>query len=495
MEKLRRIIGNVTISLLGQIATWTSTLLLTIAYGRFLGATKFGELFFAITFVTLVVFPFDVGFGNQIVRGVAQEPDQANRYFSNAFLLKLAIWPLTYVFVLLFSWLLGYPMEVRILLGTCGIYMLTSMIGNTFASLHYAFERTIFPTIGAILEKGLSALFGILLLRAGADVQVMPLIMIGGSFISAVWQGIWFFRQVGVKFVIDPAFMLKILRGNAPFVIYGFLQMGYAKLDTILLSFMTNSSVVGWYGAGTRLYDTLNFLPNIVVATIMYPIFSKLSVTSDEDLKLALEKSVNFLLFCGIPISTLLIVTAPNIIGFLYARSEFAHTIPALQALAPGLIFTYMNYILSSTILSKKQDKNIPIIAGIALVFNLGFNLILIPLYLHIGAAIATALTEMLICTITIIFFTPRHLLPFRSLRTALKALIASLITVAAILPLRSLNIFVILTVAVPVYLVVSVLIGTIPKEDYLMIYRTIRQKAGLTGAVVGQISQENDAQ
>src|SRR6516165_3978289 len=106
MEKLRRIIGNVTISLLGQIATWTSTLLLTIAYGRFLGATKFGELFFAITFVTLVVFPFDVGFGNQIVRGVAQEPDQANRYFSNAFLLKLAIWPLTYVFVLLFSWLL-----------------------------------------------------------------------------------------------------------------------------------------------------------------------------------------------------------------------------------------------------------------------------------------------------------------------------------------------------------------------------------------------------
>src|SRR3984893_19067206 len=83
-------------------------------------------------------------------------------------------------------------------------------------------------------------------------------------------------------------------------------------------SWWTSSTVVGWYGAATRLFDTMSFLPTIVITTIMYPIFAKLSLVSDADLKLAFEKSVNFLLFCGILIATLLIVAAPNIIQLLY---------------------------------------------------------------------------------------------------------------------------------------------------------------------------------
>src|SRR5579884_4295357 len=83
MNKLRRLIGNTVISLFGQVVTWTSTLLLTIAYGQFLGDVKFGELYFAITFVSLIGTPIEVGFNQQVTRDVAQEPSRALRYFSN----------------------------------------------------------------------------------------------------------------------------------------------------------------------------------------------------------------------------------------------------------------------------------------------------------------------------------------------------------------------------------------------------------------------------
>ncbi len=477
MIRLRRIINNTIISLLGQAVSWLSTLLLSIAYGHFLGAFLFGELYLAITFVSLIGTPVDFGYGNQIMRDVAQKPDSASRYFSNVLLIKLGTWLIMYAAILLISWSLGYTSEVRTLVAICGFDLLCNSVANTFVSLHYAFERTIHPVVGNILEKGLSTLLGILLLRSGAGVQVMAVVLVGGSLVNVVWQAIWYFRLVGFSFVIERAVIREIVRTNIPFLVSGLLIIGYNSFDTVLLSLMTNSTVVGWYGAASRITDAMNFLPTIVILNIMYPVFSKLATTSDAKLKLALEKSMNLLLFCGIPITTMLIVAAPNIVGFLYGGRGFSQAIPALQALAPYVVFLYFDYPLASILLSKKQDRKMPIITVIGLVFNLGLNFLLIPLYQHVGAAIVASLTELLLCFICIAF-TPRHLRPVGSLPVALKALVASLVMALAILLLHTLLIFVLLPIAMLVYFGVALLLRTIPREDYQALYHAIRQKA-----------------
>src|SRR5205085_347417 len=107
MIRLRRIINNTLISLLGQAVNWISTLLLTFAYGHYLGAFTFGELFLAISFVTLIGVPIDYGYTNQMMREVAERPDSASRYSSNLLLIKLATWLIVYALILLVSRLLG----------------------------------------------------------------------------------------------------------------------------------------------------------------------------------------------------------------------------------------------------------------------------------------------------------------------------------------------------------------------------------------------------
>ncbi|MBV9713460.1 MAG: flippase, partial [Ktedonobacteraceae bacterium] len=396
MNRLRKVIGNTVISLLGQGVTWTSTLLLTIAYGRFLGDVKFGELYFAITFVALIGFPIEFGFNQQLTRDVAQVPSRALRYLSNILCIKLLLWLIFYSGALVACWLLNYPVEVRVLVAICGVTLLSGSLGNTISSLHYAFERVTFPVIGTILEKGLSALIGVIALRYGASVQVMAWILLGGSLTSLLWQTVWVLRLVGMPASINPALIRELVHKSIPFLVYGVLGVIYYRIDTVFLSLVASAAVVGWYGAGYRLFDTLVFLPSLVISAIMYPIFSKLSTHSEKDLKIAVEKSMNFLLFCGIPIAVGLIVAAPNIIGFLYHRAEFSQAVPVVQLLAPGLVFLYINSVLSSTIISTKHEKNITIMAGIALLFNVGLNLVLIPMYQHIGAAAVTSLTELL---------------------------------------------------------------------------------------------------
>ena len=49
--------------------------------------------------------------------------------------------------------------------------------------------------------------------------------------------------------------------------------------------------------------------------------------------------------------AALFVVAAPNIIGFLYRRPEFANTVPVIQALAPGLVFLYISALFVNVII------------------------------------------------------------------------------------------------------------------------------------------------
>ena len=477
MGRLRRMIGNTFISLLGQAVTWSSTLLLTMAYGRFLGDAEFGKLYFAISFVTLIGFPVESGFNQQITRDVAQDPSKASDYLANTILIKLALWGILYGAVLLLAQILGYTPDVRSLITICGITLLSGSLGTTFGSLHYAFERVAFPVVGTILEKGLSAAIGIILLKFGAGVQTMALILLGGSLISTIWQGYWFFRLVGPRFTINLPLIRSLLKTSIPFLTYGVLGVIYYRLDTVLLSEMANTTVVGWYGAAYRVFDTLVFLPSLFVGAIVYPVLSKLSAGQEHHLKLAIEKCLNFLLFCSMPIATLLITAAPSIIGFLYHRPEFTHTIPALQMLAPGLVFLYANSLFASTIISTHHEKRITIMAGIALVFNLGLNVFFIPRYEHVGAAAVTTLTELLLLCLSILF-APRNLLPGKSLWVAIKVLLACCAMGTVIWLVRAFDLLIILPAGGVTYLAAAALLNAIPREDLQTLYKAIRKKA-----------------
>ncbi len=492
MSGLSRIVNNTLISLVGQLVTWASTLSLTIAYGRFLGDVKFGELYFAITFVSLVGFPVELGFNQQLTRDVAEDPEKSHVYLWNTLLIKMLLWILLYGVVLVVSWLLGYSQEVRDLVAICGVTLLSGALVNTFASLHYAFERTLFPAAGMMIEKGLSACVGFILLRNGAAVQTMALVLLGGSLLDLAWQSCWFFRLTGLEVAVSKKILRRLIHGSIPFVVYGVLGVLYYRIDTVLLSLMTNSAVVGWYGAGYRLFDTLLFIPNLILNAVMYPVFSKLSASARSSLRVAVEKCMDLLLICSIPIATLMIVAAPNIVGFLYHRAEFNNTIPVIQALAPGLVFLYINTLFGSVIVSTKKERKIPISAAVALVFNLGLNLFLIPIYHQVGAALVTSLTELLLLVLSI-FFMPASLLPWRSIIVGSKALLAALVMTLVVFFLKTWSILLILPVAALTYGGVTILLRTVPREDMRRLYVAVRYKSKSASTQIVAISSVDD--
>ena len=470
MNALRRVLSNTGISFVGQMITWLSTLALTIAYGRFLSGDTFGEFYFVISFVALIGFPIEFSFNQQIVRDVAQDPSRARSYPINVLLLKLALWIVLYGATLWISYLLNFGSQERLLVALCGFTLLISAMGSIFGSIHTAAQRQIFPAVGTIIEKGLGAIVAILWLRAGGGVEAAALALLGGALAGAVWQLVWFIRLVGVHWNFDLQLIRGLMRQSIPFLTYGVLGVIYYRIDTVLLEGLTSTATVGVYGAAYRLFDTLTFLPNIVIMAVMYPVMAKISMNSERQMKVAIEKSVNFLLVTGLPIMVGLIVAAPNIIGFLYHRSDFTGSVPVLRALAPGLAILYLNSVWTTALMSLKLEKRLPWMAGAALIFNVGCNLLLITRLGGVGAAIVTSATELLLMGMALSML-PRHLLPLRSLETGVKTLGASLTMALVVSMLSRESILVIVPVACVVYLLVATLLATIPKEDLSALY------------------------
>lgn len=474
---LRRLLGNVAISLAGQVITWTSTLLLTLAYGYFLGAAKYGELYFALTFVMLFALPAGTssGYDVQLTRGISEDPRADARYCANVLVIKTFSWIVTYVLALLVSFTFGFSTETRVLVGICGLIQLTGTITTTLGAIHYVNEHALYPAVGSIIEKGTSTVLGVIVLFAGGGVWGMAIVLLIGSLLNGLWQGIWAWRFIRGAFVIDRALIRALLRANLPLLLYGLIGTLYFRLDVVLLSVMTTNTVVGWYGAGYQLFDTLCFIPGLMF-TLLYPVFSKLALADDEGLRLATEKLTNFALLTSMPIATALIVAAPSIIGFLYRRPEFAHGIPSLQALAPGLVFLYLNMALGIAFLNTKQDYKITAQAILALAFNVGLNLVLIPRLEHVGAAITTSLTEVLIFGTEIIIL-PQFLRPRQSITTAGRAFAASVIMGLVMAQLSALGILV-LPIGAVVYVLLVLWTGAIDRGDLEMVRAALVAKA-----------------
>lgn len=479
---MRGMAGNIMMLFSGQIVTWVSALILSAAYGRFLGAVGFGELYLATTFTSLIGFPIEFSFNQQIVRDVAQDPRAAHRYITTALALKGALWVALFLLALALSIALGYSPEERWLIAICGIMLISTAVSTTLISIQTAYMQIGFAKFGVVLEKGIDCIAAILLLRAGAGVQAVALVLLAGSVVGMAWQGVRVAQIIGVRVAWDTQVARSLIRSGVSFLAYGLLGVIYYRVDTVLLSMFATNAAVGVYGAAYRLFDTLTFLPGLIIGGIVSPMMAKYFIDKDSKLRITVEKSTLAMLLCSAPVAAGLIVSAPNIIWFVYHRSDFMGSIVVLEVLAVGLVALYLNTVLTTVLVSIGQERKLPLMAAVALVFNVALNLALIPRFMDVGAAWATSITELFLLGIGVALI-DRALIPVQLWVSAGKILVATLVMAFVAHALAAFSIFVIIPVAAVVYIAAVAALRVLPREDLLHLKNAFFFRFKLRGA------------
>ncbi|MHC2995240.1 MAG: flippase [Candidatus Atribacteria bacterium] len=390
----KRIVKNtfsLTISnLIGQFFTVISTVYLA----KVLGAGGFGRIIFAQSIIVYFGLITDFGLRTVGVREVAKNRDEIKKYISNLLALKFILATTSFILLLIFLFFINKPIDYKILIALFGLTLFPQII-----LLDWAFEGTEqmeFVGIARIVRPILYLLFVLLFVKKLHDLIDVPLINLGSSLAVAILLGYIFYKNYGgFKLSFNLKFWKKLIIMALPLGLSAFLLQINSNIDIIMLGFMKSDIEVGWYGAA---YKIILFLIGFsgYFGIAIFPTMSRYYQESKEKLKKLIYYACKVTTFLGLPIAVGGVILAPKIITLVYGNN-FQESILVFQILLGYLFLSYVMapfFFLLQASGKMKYFLNTAIVAAIT---NISLNIILIPRYGIIGAAIATVISNLVI--------------------------------------------------------------------------------------------------
>lgn len=169
----------------------------------------------------------------------------------------------------------------------------------------------------------------------------------------------------------------------------------YKMMDKIMLGNMTSISEVGVYENAEKI-TSVPLTIITALGTVMLPRISKiLSEGKEHEAKIYILKSINFVVFLSSAMCCGLIVIG-NDFAPLFFGKEFQKTGQLIMILSITLPFiAFANVIRTQYLIPKEEDLIYIKSVFLGAVVNLFINIIMIPKFLSVGAAIGTVLAEM----------------------------------------------------------------------------------------------------
>jgi O-antigen/teichoic acid export membrane protein len=464
-----RVARNLSALFGGQMVTWTMTLVWTLIVPRALGPVGLGILVSAQSVSGVLGIVLGMGTRNYLVREMVINRPAGPKLVGTAIILRIMVAPLVGLGAVLWAHLAHYGHEA-----TTVLYLITAMTVLTLLleplqAAFQAIEKMKYLAYIDIVNKSAQSIIGIVLVILGFKVVGIAANMAIIAGLVILWA-YWLLRP---RFHIDMrtnvSRMAHMTKQSMAYWAFGLFGMIYFWIDTILLTLMTRSEVVGWYGATTNLFQTLMFLP-VLVQTAWLPRLVAAFVKSKEELVETARAPVELVLVISVPIATATALVADPLIHAVYGEG-FAHAVPVMIVLAACIPPIYLNIVLASVLLAAKRQVVWTVVMAAAAVVNPLFNLVLIPMTEHryhngaIGAAISLVLTEVLMDGVGF-FLVGRHVFDGRVIRRALAACLASAGMGGVALALRALGTPVSLAAGFATFGILAVALGIVGRHE-----------------------------
>jgi O-antigen/teichoic acid export membrane protein len=393
---------NTAIQFGQQIITWLSSFALMMFLPRYLGPVKYGHIYLAemLTAMFIVVVQYDGRYS--IARRVSRDREHAGEILVNSLAFRFVLWLISFAGMMVFAFVADYPHIVRMILILFGFEMLWITARTVFTGVFLGFEITGYGAVGAIAERSFVSAAGITVLLLGGEEMAIAVVMIAGTLLNFAICA-HFFRKLVPKIPRVKLESVKtLIHEGFPFLLWTIFGIIYYRIDSVMLSIMTNEEVVGWYGASYRFFDVLAFLPSIFSLAIL-PVLSKLYGKEGNMLAVTTQKSLNFILVTGIPLSIVVYFFSREIINFFFGISGYGPSVDNLNLFAIGLPMLYIDMVLGTAIIACNKQRQLAWVALAGVLTNVGLNSLMIPFTQNglgnggIGAAIATICTEFVV--------------------------------------------------------------------------------------------------
>jgi O-antigen/teichoic acid export membrane protein len=473
------VLKNATFGTLGIIVLKLANFLFNVFVVRRLGDDRMGQYATALAFVGVLQIIAELGITQYVMREIARDHGKVKTYFWNLVVLRVLLALFSLALIPVLGYLYGYRGDVLL-----GIAIYTSSFLLAAISMPLIMVLTAHEKLGQVtlINVGSQIIFmiiGTVILLSGLSFVWL----IANNLVGLTFNGLLsyvFIRRLkieGFRFNLNTRLWLPMIRAGLPFGINGLMMSIAYSIDTVILSRFVPDAEVGWYGVAYSLvFALLSFMGGFKQALV--PSLSRVYAQDESVVKRWYQAMVRMIVTISLPIAVGGFLLASQIINFLYT-AEFAPSALALKILiwdVPLLMFA--NYAGDMTTISNKERAAARIYT-INTTANVVLNLLLIPRFGMLGAAVVTVLTDLISALqFYLLLRNQMSLPPVRAM--ILKAGAAAALMGGVVLLLRPLHFLIAIAAGVVIYFALAFLFRLLgPDELNLLrrVFASLRQR------------------
>jgi O-antigen/teichoic acid export membrane protein len=453
-----------------------AALAVAIVLARGLGEREFGRYVVAVAFASLLGILVELGTGGYLVREGAQKPDVLGRTTGLVLALRGALGVVMVAVGFGVPPLLGYEGTTSLAIGLFTAAAALRVVGATFLSSLQALER-----LGDVATvQAQQAVVG-----AAAAALVIAL---GGGLIAVSWVAVavaaatvpWSWRRLSAALdhsvelqVVDLRVALPVIAGFSGALIF---STAITYLDSLLVQAFKGDEQTGLYGAAYRILLALYFIPTVYSTAVARSV-SRLATTNRDTLSWLYSRVVCHLTVAALPLALFGLVGSRALLELLYGK-PYGDANIALALLLASVLFTFPAWIASTTAYAVGAERRIAAIVAASLAFNIGANLLAIPVWGIEGAAAANLSTEALTVVLLLVLLR-RETVKLDWTAAVIKPVIAIAPSAVIVVALAGAPLAVRLAVGATAYVAALFLLRTFDAHDYDF----MRAVSGLRGA------------
>ncbi len=400
MKDQARVMKNTILLMAMQLGLNFFQIIMSVILARYLKPQGFGVMAFAMAYVMMYSILPSFGMTSLATRDLARDPDLSSRYLTSGLTGIAFLSTFTLILVMLIS-LFGFrfPSEKIHVIFWMAILMVLESTFNFAASFFRAQQKMKMVVIlHFILYSGwLVTLVTVVFFKGGLDqilatravVQVLVTILAVGFINKYLQKLTWKW---------DPAFTIKMLKRSLPFALFQIFVMVYVKVDMVMISMMKGDIITGWYAASQKFRQMLTFIPQSVLGATL-PAMAKFSKDSHTDLIETFNRNCRYLWIISMPVAGFVFIAADQLVMLFYGDA-YLPAVLALRILIWTIVFAFPNNLFSGSLSAINLEGKVGQVLAVGAIFNILTNLVAIPYWAHIGAAVTTVLSEALVFVI-----------------------------------------------------------------------------------------------
>lgn len=383
-----------------QVLTWIMSTASMLIIPRALGPSQMGAYAAAASAISILVLIAGFITADYLIQRMVVQRGQEANIVGAAVVLRAMTLPVLAGCTWLYVHLLGFQHSAWIFYFV-GAAAATQMLTDPMQAAFRALERMDYLGVANVASTCATSITSIAVVLAGwkavglgASAAILGIVSLAANA--------WWIRHLGkMTFANSRRHLRPIARGGFSYWPQQLISVVYLYIDSVILSLMASSVVVGWYAASTKLFGTLLFIPTILT-TAWYP---RLIAAFELNTVKFTEESTSLLGLLpalGIPVAAATLVSAGPVLRLIYGPA-YSHAIPVMMVLGLCAIPMYPGIGLGQVLVALRKPVILASIMLSGVAVNVGLNYLLIPLFAArysngaVGSASSLFVTELLI--------------------------------------------------------------------------------------------------